>query len=97
MRFLSKRKINKLREEVEQEFGITPPDDTLPKVIKESAIKPTTCRFCHSIYQAQHKHVKRERDMISLCEYLIRTICPVCGCSNKVEFEGDDTNGDKKD
>lgn len=95
MRFLSKRKLNKLREEVEQGFGITPPDDTLPKVIKVSAIKPTTCRLCHSIYQAHHKHIQLEKEMFYT--RMICTICPVCGCANKVEFEGDDTNGGKED
>ena len=70
------------------------PNDASPEVIKESKVKPTTCSLCHSIYQAKHQHIKRERDMAYMDKYLIGTICPVCGCHNKVEFEGDD-NGEK--
>ena len=92
MRFFKNKKLSK-SEIADYLF----PNDAFPVVIKESKIKRTTCRCCHSIYQAQHKHIMRERDMSYLDKHLIGTICPVCGCHNKVEFEGDDTNGDKKD
>ena len=92
MRFFKNKKLSK-SEIADYLF----PNDAFPEVIKESKIKRTTCRCCHSIYQAQHKHIMRERDMSYLDKHLIGTICPVCGCHNAVEFEGGDTNGDKKD
>lgn len=85
MRFFKNKKLSK------SEIA----DDAFPEVIKESKIKPTTCRLCHSIYQAKHQHIKRERGLNIYMSVVLYTECPVCDCTNEVEFEGDDTNGEK--
>lgn len=69
--------------------SIEPPKFDPPEVIKESKLKPTKCKHCHSIYQAQHKHIIRDLDYATLSRVATMTICPVCGCKNDVEFEGD--------
>lgn len=72
---------------IEEFIDITPKFD-FPEVIKESKIKPTTCKFCRSIYQAKHKHIKGEQaiDFIRTTYYLLAQ-CPICNNFNEVEFE----------
>lgn len=90
MRFLKNKKLSK-SEITDYPF----PEDAFPEVIKLSKVKPTTCRCCHSIYQAQHKHILITHDVDSIDRHSLGTICPVCGCTNEVEFEGGGTNGEK--
>ena len=87
MKFLSKRKRKKL---IVQEHLIA----DIPRVIKESKIKPTRCEVCQSIYQAEWKHIKCDMDIAYINGHLIYTRCPVCNCANRVEFEEVTTDGD---
>lgn len=67
-----------------------PPVVDVPAVIKTSKIKPTKCAGCFSLYQAEHKHLIFERDIGFIYpRYTIYTMCPICRCHNKVEFEDD--------
>ena len=66
--------------------GVVPlaDEDRFPEVIKESKIKPTTCKGCFCVYQAKHKHLKMAFTMGKRM-----TTCPVCKTDNAVEFEMD--------
>jgi hypothetical protein len=67
---------------------IKPPKLDIPEVIKKSKIRPTKCKYCLSIYQAEHKHIKHERDIGYLHEhYNLFVQCPICSNFNEVEFE----------
>lgn len=65
-----------------------------PLVIREGVIKPTTCKMCHTVYQASKEHLRRELDFDSpffsgqLPEVrYYYTWCPICDHPNKTEFE----------
>lgn len=80
--------IFKKKPQIEANNNIEPPKSDLPEVIKESKIKPTTCKYCLSVYQAKHKHIKGEQSI----EYLrprfhLLAQCPICKNFNEVEFE----------
>lgn len=70
------------------EIIIEPPKFDLPEVIKESKIKPTTCKYCRSIYQAKRKHIKGEQAIEFIRpKYYLLAQCPICNNFNEVEFE----------
>lgn len=63
--------------------------ESLPRVIREGVIKPTTCKVCHTVYQASKEHIRRELDIDSRFPYdaILYTRCPICDNPNKTEFE----------
>ena len=69
--------------------GVVPlvEEDRYPQVIKESKLKPTTCKGCFCVYQAKHKHIIGKR----------LTTCPVCQTDNVVEFEMDGEDSERSD
>lgn len=89
MNFLSKRKRKK---NMVQEYRI----DDIPALLKMSRIKPTKCEVCQSVYQAEWKHIKYDRNIAYIARQLIYTICPVCKSINKVEFEEATIDENKK-
>ena len=71
------------------------PKRDVPEVIKLSKIKPTKCQHCLTVYQAQHKHLIRERDMGYIVDHgKIFTRCPICLNGNLAEFEDDKESDD---
>lgn len=84
MNFFKRSKAKEFMESLHKaDIVAIPPDDTFPEVIKESVLKPTKCGGCHSIYQAKPKHIKGD----PFHHYERKTICPICGYYNAVEFE----------
>lgn len=69
------------------------PKESLPLVIRAGGIRPTTCKVCHTVYQASKEHIHQELDFGSpyiighLPEVRNYTKCPICGNPNQVEFE----------
>jgi hypothetical protein len=68
------------------DFVVIPPD--VPVVVKKSVIKPTKCKACLTIYQANHSQIKSERDIGYIHpKYNLFAECPICHNFNEVEFE----------
>lgn len=58
-----------------------------PHIIKKGIILPTTCRLCHTVYQAKWRHILIDEELThtpSRREHLTR--CPACQALNYVEF-----------
>lgn len=69
--------------EIKASSPVEPMESTAPEVIKEAAIKQTTCRACHTVYRCEFHHLKAGYNPY---EFVSR--CPRCHTINKIEFEG---------
>lgn len=58
------------------------------KIIKKSKIKPTTCEYCNSVFQAKYRDLKQHPLKTAL-----EVNCPVCKNYNYVHFEEEKDNG----
>lgn len=61
----------------------------IPKVIRETKLKPTVCSHCGTIFQAEPRHLCFADG--PFCAFTgskkSSVICPICGAYNQAEFE----------
>ena len=86
MSFFKKKKPYLMGEEIAKTINAMCADQ--PVIIKKSVIKPTKCKSCLTIYQADHKHIKSERDIVCIHpKFNLFSECPICKNLNEVKFE----------